>query len=108
MLTKASCGQENVAAIHQLIGGIQGVRTYLARFTSPDKIVEYWNCVIEGHPQQGIDVFELDTEGRVRNQTVWLRPWPVVTILRDRAIAGQLPFLPADYWLLAPAPTHLS
>jgi hypothetical protein len=108
MLTKTSYGQENVEAIHKLIGGIQGVRTYLARLTSQDKIVEYWNCVIEGHLQQGIDVFELDTEGRVTNQTVWLRPWPVVTVLRDRSIAGQLPFLPADYWLLAPGPTQLS
>jgi hypothetical protein len=108
MLTKTSSGIENVEAIHKLIGGIQGVRTYLARFTSTDKIVEYWNCVIEGHLQQGIDVFELDAEGRVTNQTVWLRPWPVITQLRDRSIAGQLPFLPADYWLLAPAPTRLS
>jgi hypothetical protein len=108
MLTKTSSGQENVEAIHKLIGGIQGVRTYLARFVSERKIVEYWNCVIEGHLQQGIDVFELDAGGQVTNQTVWLRPWPVVTILRDRAIAGQLPALPADYWLLAPAPTHLS
>ena len=41
---------------------------------------------------------ELDAQGRVVNQTVWLRPWPVVTILRDSAIAGQLPSLPADYW----------
>ena len=39
---------------------------------------------------------ELDAQGRVVNQTVWLRPWPVVTILRDSAIAGQLPSLPAD------------
>jgi hypothetical protein len=108
MLTKASSGVDNVEAIHKLIGGIQGVRTYLARFSTQDKIVEYWNCVIEGHPQQGIDVFELDPAGRVANQTVWLRPWPVVTVLRDRSIAGQLPFLPADYWLLAPAPTRLS
>jgi hypothetical protein len=28
------------------------------------------------HLQQGIDVFELDAQGRVVNQTVRLRPWP--------------------------------
>ncbi len=49
MLTKTLYGQENVEAIHKLIGGIQGVRTYLARFTSTDMLVEYWNCVIDGH-----------------------------------------------------------
>jgi hypothetical protein len=67
-------------------------------------VTEYWNCVIEGHAQQGIDVFELDAQGRVVNQTVWLRPWPTVTVLRDRDIAGQLPSLPADFWLLPAAP----
>jgi hypothetical protein len=108
MLTKTAYGQQNVEDIHKLIGGIQGVRTYLARFTTEYKLTEYWNCVIDGHLQQGIDVFELDTEGRVVNQTVWLRPWPVVTILRDAAIAGQLPSLPAEYWLLPAEPTKLS
>jgi hypothetical protein len=78
------------------------------QITTDHTITEYWNCVIQGHPQQGIDVFELDAEGRVVNQTVWLRPWPSVTILRDAAIAGQLPSLPADYWLLPAAPSKLS
>jgi hypothetical protein len=76
MLTKTAYGQQNVEDIHKLIGGIQGVRTYLGRFTTEHKLTEYWNCVIDGHLQQGIDVFELDAQGRVVNQTVWLRPWP--------------------------------
>jgi hypothetical protein len=57
-----------------------------------------------GDPQQGTDVSELDARGRATSQTVWLRPWPAVTIPRDRAIAGQLPALPADFWLLPPHP----
>jgi hypothetical protein len=107
ILTKTLHGQENVEAYHKLIDGIQGARTYLARFTSTDRLVEYWNCVIDGHLQQGIDVFQLDGNGRVTGQTVWLRPWPVVTVLRDRAIAASLPFLPADYWRLPAGPSHL-
>jgi SnoaL-like domain len=107
ILTKTLYGQENVEAYHKLIDGIQGVRTYLARFTSADRLVEYWNCVIDGHLQQGIDLFKLDDNGRVTDQTVWLRPWPVVTVLRDRAIAGKFPFLPADYWRLPAGPSHL-
>jgi hypothetical protein len=108
MLTKTGYGEQNVEDIHKLIGGIQGPRTYLARITTEHTITEYWNCVIKGHLQQGIDVFELDAQGHVVNQTVWLRPWPVVTILRDAAIAGQLPSLPADYWLLPAAPSQLA
>jgi hypothetical protein len=108
LFSKTVHGQENVEAIQKLIDGIQGVRTYVTRFTSTDRLIEYWNCSIDGHLQQGIDVSELDDDGRVTDQTVWLRPWPVVTLLRDRAMAGQLPFLTADYWLLpAPAPKNL-
>jgi hypothetical protein len=99
ILTKTVHGQENVEAIHKLIDGIQGERTYLARYTLADRLVEYWHCVIDGHLQEGIDDFKLDGNGRVTDQTDWLRPWPVVTVLRDRAIASQPPFLPANYWV---------
>jgi hypothetical protein len=107
VLTKTLSGRENVAAYLRLIDDIAGAREYLARFTSTDRLVEYWNCAIEGHLVQGIDVFELDRDGRVTDQTVWLRPWPVVTMLRDRVIAASLPFLTADYWRLPPGPSHL-
>jgi SnoaL-like domain len=107
MLTKTLQGRENVGAYHQLIDAIQGPRTYLARFTPPGRLVEYWKCVIDGYLLQGIDDFELDGNGRVTDQTAWLRPWPVVTMLRDRAIAASLPFLAADYWRLPAAPSHL-
>jgi SnoaL-like protein len=107
MLTKTLHGQENVEAYHKLIDGIQGTREYLARFTAADRLVEYWSCVIDGYLLQGIDVFKLDGHGRVTDQTAWLRPWPVVTVLRDRAIAASLPFLTADYWRLPAGSSHL-
>jgi len=108
MLTKTARGEQDVRDIHKLIGGIQGPRAYQARITTDNALIEYWTCVIQGHEQQGIDVFELDAQGRVVNQTVWLRPWPSVTVLRDNAIAGQLPSLPADFWLLPAAPSQLA
>lgn|SRR5487761_33837 len=107
MLTKTLHGQQHVEAYHELIDGIQGTREYLARFTPAGRLVEYWNSVLDGHLLQGIDVFQLDDSGRVTDQTVWLRPWPVVTLLRDRAIAAGLPFLTADYWRLPAAPSRL-
>jgi hypothetical protein len=107
VLTQTLYGQENVDIYQKLVDAIQGARTYLARFTSAGRLVEYWNCVIDGHLLQGIEVFRLDGSGRVTDQTVWLRPWPVVAVLRDRAIAAGLPFLPAEYWRLPAEPTHL-
>jgi hypothetical protein len=107
MLTKTLRGRENVEAYHRLFDGIQGAREYLARFTPAGRLVEYWSCVIDGRLLQGIDVFKLDGNGRVTDQTVWLRPWPVVTMLRDQAIAASLPFLTPDYWRLPAEPSHL-
>jgi hypothetical protein len=107
MLTKTLHGEENVGEYHQLIESIQGPRAYLARFTPASRLVEYWNCVIDGHLLQGLDDFKLDGHGRVTDQTVWLRPWPVVTVLRDRAIAASLAFLTADYWRLPAGPSQL-
>jgi hypothetical protein len=107
VLTRTVHGQHNVESIRQLIDDIQGARTYLARFTSAGRLVEYWNCVIDGHLLQGIDAFRLDGDGRVTDQTAWLRPWPVAALLRDRAIAARLPFLPAEYWRLPAGPSQL-
>jgi hypothetical protein len=107
MLSKTLHGQENVQAYHNLINSILGPRAYLARFAPASRLVEYWSAVIDGHLLQGIDAFNLDDDGRVTDHTVWLRPWPVVTLLRDRAIAASLPFLTPDYWRLPARPTQL-
>jgi hypothetical protein len=107
LLTKTLYGRQNAEAYHQLIDAIAGPRAYLARFTPPGRLVEYWNCVLDGHLLQGVDDYRLDGNGRVTGQTAWLRPWPVVTVLRDYAIAASLPFLPADYWRLPAEPSHL-
>ena len=107
MLTMTVRGRANVEAYHQLIDGILGMRTYLARFAPAGRLVEYWTCVIDGHLLQGIEDFTLDGSGRVTGQTAWLRPWPVVTLLRDQALAARLPFLPPDYWRLPAGPAGL-
>jgi len=108
MLTKTVSGDEKVQKIHKLIGGIQGTRTHHARFESEGRRVEYWTCVIDGHQQQEIDVLAINAEGQLTDQKVWLRPWPVTTILRDRAMAGGLPFLGLDVWLLPAHPSPLA
>jgi hypothetical protein len=107
MLTKTLHGQGNVEAYHRLIDSIQGERAYLARFAAPGRLIEYWNCVIDGHLLQGVDDCRLDSRGRITDQTAWLRPWPVITLLCDRVIAARLPFLTADYWRLPSGPSQL-
>jgi hypothetical protein len=106
-LTTDLHGQDNATAYRDLVDDIQGPRTCLARIASPGRLVEYWSCAIDGHLQQGVDLFWLDGQGRVTDQTVWLRPWPVVALFRDRAIAVSPPFITVDYWRLPARPSRL-
>jgi hypothetical protein len=100
MLTKTLHGQDNVAAYHELIDGIQGPREYLARFTLAGRLVEYWRCVIDGHLLQGIDDCKLDGNGRVTDQTAWLRPW--TTSPAPTASTTGTPRPPRRSWPLHP------
>jgi SnoaL-like protein len=108
MLVKTIAGDENVHQVHRLIGGIQGPRVYHARLRRERRLVEHWSCVIDGHCQQGIDVFDLDEQDRVTDQRVWLRPWPVTNLLRDRAMASGLDILPIDVWIPPAHPRPLA
>jgi hypothetical protein len=108
MLTRTVSGAEEVHAVHKMIAGIQGPRSYHWRIDSGFRIVEFWSCAIEGHWQHGIDLLELDDDGRVEDQKVWLAPWPVTTLLRDRAIAAQLPVLGPEMWLAPAYPVPLA
>jgi hypothetical protein len=101
MLTKTVSGVEEVHTVHTMIAEIQGPRLYHWRIRSESRIVEFWSCAIEGHWQHGIDRLELDEHGRIEDQKVWLAPWPTTTLLRDRAIAAQLPILGPELWLPA-------
>jgi SnoaL-like domain len=107
VLTKTLHGDEDVGDYHKVIDGILGPRAFRTRCTPTGRLVEYWSCVVDGHLLQGVDDYHLDDNGLVTDQTVWLRPWPVVTVLRDRVIAAGLPFLTADHWRLPASPTPL-
>jgi hypothetical protein len=108
MLVKTIAGDKNIHQVHRLIGGIQGPRAYHARLRSARRLVEYWSCVIDGHSQEGLDVFDLDAQDRVTDQRVWLRPWPVTNLLRDKAMAAGLDILPTDVWIPPDHPVPLA
>ena len=46
---------------------------------------------------------ELDSEGHAAELSVYLRPYPVVTLLREAVIARKIPFLPTEFWTLSDA-----
>ena len=97
-------GQAQVATILREVHTIQGPLTFLARFVTPTQSVALWDATFSGYPMQGLQIDQLDTEGAILDQTVMLRPWPVVALFRDGAEKLPLPFLAPDYWILPKHP----
>jgi hypothetical protein len=105
---KTIAGDENVHQVHRLIGAVQGPRVDHARLRRERRLVEHWSCVIDGHCQHGVDVFDLDKHDPVADQRVWVRPWPVTNLLRDKAMASGLDILPIDAWIPLAHPRPLA
>jgi len=69
-------------------------------FATRKQTVELFKASIESYPLDGLNIRELDDQGKISSITVMLRPWPNVSVLRARTIAENIPFLTNDYWVL--------
>jgi len=70
----------------------------------PDLLVEVFDCDADGNPMEGIWLQQLNDRGEISDLTVYLRPYPAVTVLRNRTKelgekTGVL--VGRDYWELA-------
>jgi hypothetical protein len=50
----------------------------------PTILVEVFNCDADGYPMEGIWIQKLNAQGQINDLTVYLRPYPAVTVLRNR------------------------
>ena len=100
MLAKTLVGGDKIEAGIRVVHEIQHGHGNKAIFATPSMIVELFDFDIEGYPGEGINQWQLDSEGRAAELTVYLRPFPVVTLLRTGVIAHNIPFLPTEFWTL--------
>jgi hypothetical protein len=103
MLAKSVSGKAEVEAAVGLAHQVQSVSSYTSIVATPDLIVELFDCDADGYPMEGIWLQKLNERGQIRDLTVFLRPYPAVTVLRNRtrelgAQRGVL--LERDYWEL--------
>jgi hypothetical protein len=107
MLARSVSGKPEVEAAVGLAHEIQSASSYTSIIATPDLLIELFDCDADGYPMEGIWMQKLNTQGQIHDLTVFLRPYPAVTVLRNRTRElgtqrGVL--LERDYWEL-PEPT---
>jgi len=103
ILAKAVTGGEEVAEAVRLAHQVQSESSYTCVIATPDRVIELFDCDADGYPMEGIWDRRLNSDGQVTELSVYLRPFPAVTVLhfnaktiaqRDGFLAGE------DYWEL--------
>jgi len=103
MLARSVSGKAEVEAAVGLAHEIQSASSYTSIIATPDLLVELFDCDADGYPMEGLWLQRLNEHGQIYDLTVFLRPYPAVTVLRNRTkelgeqrgvLVGQ------DYWEL--------
>jgi hypothetical protein len=108
MLARAVSGKDEVKQAVDLAHGVQTKSSYTSIIATPEVLIELFDCDADGYPMEGMWVRDLNDDGQVRELRVLLRPYPAVTVLRNKtkALAEKDGFLTGkEYWELEDPPT---
>lgn len=103
MLAKPVHGRAEVTEAVRIAHEVQSESSYTSIIATPDRLIELFDCDADGYPMEGMWIRNINSDGLVTDLSVYLRPYPAVTVLRNRArqIAQLGGFLGADeYWEL--------
>jgi hypothetical protein len=103
MLARSVSGKAEVEAAIGLAHKVQSASSYTSIIATPDLLVELFDCDADGYPMEGLWLQKLNEHGQIYDLTVYLRPYPAVTVLRNRTkeLAEQRRVLVGeDYWRL--------
>jgi hypothetical protein len=109
MLARSVSGKAEVAAAVGLAHEVQSKSSYTSIIATPEVLIELFDCDADGYPMEGLWVQNLNSEGKISELRVLLRPYPAVTVLRNmtRALAEQNNFLAEpEYWELKDPPVE--
>jgi hypothetical protein len=106
MLAKSVSGKAEVKEAVRLAHEVQSRSSYTSIIATPELIIELFDCDADGYPMEGMWVQKLNEDGEVCDLTVLLRPYPAVTVLRNKtkAMAEETGFLGDEYWTLPSTP----
>jgi hypothetical protein len=103
MLARSVSGKAGVEAAVGLAHEIQSASSCTSIIATPGLLVELFDCDADGHPMEGLWLQKLNEHGQIYDLTVYLRPYPAVTVLRNRTkqLGEQRGLLvDEDYWQL--------
>jgi hypothetical protein len=102
MLAKSVSGKHEVEEAVGLAHQVQSRSSYTSIIATPDLILELFDCDADGYPMEGMWIQKLNEDGLIQDLTVMLRPYPAVTVLRNRTkeLAEQKGVLGTGYWEL--------
>ena len=109
ILAKSVSGKALVDGSLKLAHEVQSPSSYTSIIATPDLLIEIFDCDADGYPMEGLWLQKLNSQGQIYDLTVMLRPFPAVTVLRNRAkdLAEKRGFLADEYWNLAKAVQQL-
>ena len=87
---------------------VQSRSSYTSIIATPDLLIELFDCDADGYPMEGMWIQKLNEEGQIYDLTVMLRPYPAVTVLRNRTkeLAEKRGVLGVEYWELPASTAH--
>lgn len=103
MLAKSVRGKKEVEDAVGAAHEVQSRSSYTTIIATPDLIIELFDCDADGYPMEGMWIQKLNDQGQINDLTVMLRPYPAVTVLRNRTkelAAGKGILVGNDYWEL--------
>ena len=102
MLAKSVTGKAEVQTAVGLAHEVQSRSSYTSIIATPELLIELFDCDADGYPMEGLWIQKLNDQGQIRDLTVMLRPYPAVTVLRNRTkeLAETRGQLGPEYWVL--------
>jgi hypothetical protein len=106
ILAKSVSGKTQVEEAIKLAHHVQSASSYTSIIAIPNVLIELFDCDADEFPMEGIWMQKLNEKGQIYDLTVFLRPYPAVSVLRNktRQLAGEGSVLTDDYWEL---PNHV-
>jgi hypothetical protein len=103
ILTKPVVGRDLVGELIGHAHKVQSASSYTSVIATTATILELFDCDADGYPMEGVWLHKLNPKGEVEELSVFLRPYPAVTVLRNetKKLSDAAGGLGIDYWELA-------
>jgi len=104
ILTKPVSSKAVVLPVLAYAATLTGQPRYTLEIRADTQTVLLWNGTVEGYALQAATVLTDDSAGQIRDITILMRPYPVVTLFQQAMYQRFASSIPADHWVLAPEP----